>query len=236
MKASKTYLKLLIVVGLVAVVGGTAGTFASFNAETTNAGNVFQTGTLVLSNDGPGTLCLSTGAGTSTDTNTNAACDALFPADVNAPGDIAVADVTLKNEGSLPASTLSLTKSACTDDDAAGETYHGTGSVCGALNFYVQEWDSATHDNAVKCWYGGTSSANTCDTTFASSPVTLAAFGTTAVDISDPAGGSADAFAANGDTGDTRYFTVALQLPDSGVQNTLQGRTATFDLSWKESQ
>jgi predicted ribosomally synthesized peptide with SipW-like signal peptide len=230
---AKTYLKLLMVVGLVAVVGGTAGTFASFNAETTNAGNTFATGTIVLSNDGPGTLCLSTGAGTSTDTNTNASCDALFSASsINAPGDVASADLTLKNEGSLPASTLTVLKSTCDDNDAAGETYHGTGSVCGALNFYLQEWDDALHTTPIKCWYGGTSATDTCDPTFASSPATLASFAASAQNISDPAGGSADAFSA----GQERYFTLALQLPDSGVQNSLQGVAASFDLTWKESQ
>ena len=50
-KRFKQYLMLLTVVGLVAVAaGGGSGTFASFTAETTNAGNTFATGTLVLSN------------------------------------------------------------------------------------------------------------------------------------------------------------------------------------------
>src|SRR5690606_32179187 len=57
----------LVLVGLVAAVG--VGAFASFNAQTSNPGNLFADGTLVLSNSvNGGTACLSTAGGT-TDTN-----------------------------------------------------------------------------------------------------------------------------------------------------------------------
>ena len=231
---SKTYLKVLIVVGLLAVVGGGAGTFASFNATTTNSGNTFATGTLVLQNHVAAGTCLSTGAGTNTDTNANTGCDAAFNVNVQKPGDIATGQVTLQNKGNLAATVLTLTKSSCGDSDASGTTYHGSGSVCGALNFYVQEWS----DNFVtpsKCWYGG-GTATTCDPTFATSPATLAGFGASPVDIS--AGPHATAFTANGGTADTRWFTIGVELPNTNTaaDNTLQGRQALLSLAWEESQ
>jgi len=230
---SKTYLKVLIAVGVLAVIGGGAGTFATFDATTTNAGNTFATGTIVLQNAVAAGTCLSTGGGT-TDTNVNALCDKVFNATVKKPGDIGSGHVTLQNEGSLAATTLTLTKSLCTDGDAVGETYHGTGSVCGALNFYVQEWTSNTFLTPFKCWYGGSADAGvTCDPTFATSPATLAGFGTSPVPIN--AGPGATAFTALGGAADTRYFTVAVQLPNS-AGNTLQGRQAQINLSWQESQ
>lgn len=229
---SKTYLKVLIVVGVLALIGGGAGTFATFNATTTNAGNTFATGTLVLQDGVTAGTCLSTGGGTNTDTNVNSACNAAFAVSLKKPGDIATGQVTLQNKGSLAASILTLQKSACTDSDAPGQNYHGSGSVCGALNFYVQEWSNSGFSTPYKCWYGG-GTATTCDATFTTSPASLAGFGTSPVDIS--AGPGATAFTATGGAADTRWFTIGIQLPSS-AGNTLQGRQASIDLSWTESQ
>jgi predicted ribosomally synthesized peptide with SipW-like signal peptide len=231
---SKTFLKFLIGAGVLAVIGGGAGTFASFNATTTNAGNTFATGTLVLSNNIGASTCLSTGGG-NTNSNTNSTgCGKFFDVSVKEPGDTGGAQLTLQNAGSLAASTLTLTATSCTDADASGESFHGTGSVCGALNTYVQEWTDNTFTTPYKCWYGGsTDSGVTCDSTWATASP-LSGLGTSPNDIS--VGPNATAFAANGSSGDTRFFTVAVQLPNSGNQNDLQGRQASLDLTWEESQ
>jgi predicted ribosomally synthesized peptide with SipW-like signal peptide len=229
---SKTYLKWLIAVGVLAVIGGGAGTFATFNATTTNAGNTFATGSLVLSNTVGASTCLSTGGG-NTDTNTNSVgCGTVFNSTISKPGDIAGGNVTLTNSGTLPASALTLTKSACSTVDNPTETFHGTGDLCAALNFYVQEWNDSARTSPYKCWYGG-GTATTCDPTFATSPTSLAGFGTSPVDIS--AGPGATAFTANGGAADTRYFTVAVELP-IGADNSYQGRQGQINLSWEESQ
>lgn len=221
---SKTYLKVLIVVGLLAVVGGGAGTFATFNATTTNPAT-FATGTLVLSNTvNAATACLSTGGGPVTASNTFS-CDALFSTTVSKPGDSASAHVTLQNSGSLAASTLSLQASSCVDSNNGAETFHGTGSLCTALHFYVQEWTSSSFATPFKCWYGDV--GTTCSPSFTS---TLAGFGTSPVDIS-VGPGSPPALAASG----LRYFTVAVELPGS-ADNTYQGRQAALALTWEESQ
>jgi len=228
---SKTYLKVLIVVGVLALIGGGAGTFATFNATTTNPGNTFATGTLVLSNTvNTGTTCFSTGTGTTVSASNTNACDQAFSTTISKPGDIAGANVTLQNVGSLAATVATLAKGTCTDGNNPSETYHGTGLVCGALNFYVQEWSNAGRTTPFKCWYGGTGS--TCSATFASGTQLLSGFTTADISVGPS---SPPAFAATGTTGDTRWFTVAVQLP-STADNTYQGRQAQFDLSWTETQ
>jgi hypothetical protein len=226
---SKTYLKVLIVVGLLAVVGGGAGTFATFNATVTNAGNTFATGTLVLSNTvNTAEACLSTG--TFTDTNL-ASCTQIFNATISAPGDIAGANVTLKNVGSLPATVLNLQASACAPGNNSSETYHGSGNLCTELNFYVQEWSNSVRTMAYKCWYGSTDDGTTCDPAFGATSQLLSGFGAGVHDISVGPSLASPALTAGG----TRWFTVAVQLPQS-ADNTYQGRQAQLDLTWEEIQ
>ena len=220
-KRIKQYLMLLTVVGLVSVASG-SGTFASFSAETTNAGNTFATGTIVLSNTvNAGSACLSTGGG-NTNTNINAACTALFNSTVKKPGDSYAADqLDLQNAGSLAATTLKLSQSSCVTTDAAGQTYHGTGDLCPLLDVYVQEWTDNTYSVASHCWYGG-GTATTCafdDTK------TLTALNT-ASPLTITGGMGAGAH---------RYFTIGIEL-QSGAGNTVQGRSAAADLTWHVDQ
>ncbi|MBV8562121.1 MAG: hypothetical protein JOZ56_03435, partial [Actinobacteria bacterium] len=72
----KRYLKLMMLVGALTLLGGTAGTFATFNAEVTSAGNTFASGTLFLheTKQGGGT-CTSESANDNLSTNN---CDILF--------------------------------------------------------------------------------------------------------------------------------------------------------------
>ena len=121
--------KVLMTLGTVAVAALIAGrsSFASFNAQTTNPNNTFATGTLVMSNKvNSGTACLST-AGGNTNTNANANCDTLFNLTVKKPGDSGTANVTLKDEGSVDATSLKTFATGCTDGDATSQSYHGTG-------------------------------------------------------------------------------------------------------------
>ena len=96
--------KVLMTIGTLGVAAAVAsgGAFATFNAQTTNPGNTFATGTLVMSNKvDSGTVCFSTGGGTIT---TNASdCDTAFGLSAQKPGDFATANITIKNEGSIGA-------------------------------------------------------------------------------------------------------------------------------------
>lgn len=221
--------KLIATVGIVAGTAGLVGTgtFASFSAQATNPGNAFATGTLVLSDKvGSGTACLSTGAGTSTDTNVNAACDAAFNVSVAKPGDSATASMTLKNEGSINGSAIKAFAPSCSDANATGAAYSGSGSACGTVQLYIQQYADAAMTQPTACIYGG-ATANVCD--FSDTTKTLGAFAT--------ATGSAAGGLSLGalDAGASTYVKVGVKMP-STADNTLQGRRASIDLSWNLEQ
>ena len=94
-KKTKRYLMLLAAVGLIAVAAGGSGTFATFNAEVTNSGNTFASGTLFL-HDTPngGTVCKSEDDLTN---NTYSSCTFLFNADLS--GGSQTATLALNNPG-----------------------------------------------------------------------------------------------------------------------------------------
>ena len=222
--------KVLASVAVVAVFGALAGagTFATFTAQTSNPTNTFANGTLVLSNTvNAGSACLSTGGG-NTNTNANGSCDTAFSLSVKAPGDSSTANLTLENMGSLAASALKVFSGSCTDADAAGESYHGTGSPCGVVQIYIQQYsDAFTTPSA--CLYGGASGA-TCD--FSDTAKTLTAFVTAHPNL---AGGlSAGSLAASGGA-DTTWIRVGVKLP-STADNSYQGRAASLALNWHITQ
>ncbi|HEX2295990.1 MAG TPA: hypothetical protein VHN37_11850 [Actinomycetota bacterium] len=227
--------KILLSLGAVAVVGAVVGggTYATFNAQTANPGNVWANGTLILSNKvGTGTTCLSTGAGTSTDSNVNASCDALFSgATLRKPNDSATVNVAVRNEGSLDAAALKLHSSACTPGDTASETYKGSGDPCDKVQLYVQKWTDATRTVPAACVYGSAAvlTPNTCD--FAATGAeakTLGAFATV--------NGTATPLNLGGlNTGVTGYYTIGVKLPQT-TNNSYQGRKASIDFTWTLEQ
>lgn len=217
--------KTLMTVAIVAVAAAVAsgGSFASFNAQTTNPGNTFATGTLVMSNKvNAATACLSTGGGSIT-TN-SATCDTLFSLTVKKPGDAGAADLQIKNEGSTDASVLKAFATGCTDGDAAGQAYHGTGTPCSAVQLYVQQWDDAAHTNPVACVYGGTTVTNTCD--FSNTAKTLGDFATNFTSSTNGL-----AVGSGLTAGTTEFFTFGVKLPSS-ADNTFQGRQASIGFTW----
>jgi hypothetical protein len=222
--------KMLLSVGVVAGIGALAGagTFATFTAQTTNPSNTFANGTLVLSNTvGSGTACLSTGGG-NTNSNSNGTCDTVFSLAVKAPGDSSTADITLENVGSLAASALKVFSASCTDADAAGENFHGTGLPCGVVQVYIQQYSDA-FTTPSSCLYGGASGA-TCD--FSDTSKTLSTF--VAAHTNLAAGLSAGSLAASGGA-DTTWIRVGVKLP-STADNTYQGRSASLALNWHITQ
>ena len=221
--------KVLLSLGVVATIGALvgAGTFATFTAQTSNPTNTFADGTLVLSNKvATNAACLST-AGGSTDVNDNVACDTLFSVSVKKPGDSSTADLTLKNVGSLDASALEVYSASCADNDAAGETYHGTGSPCGEVQFYIQQYsDAFTTPSA--CLYGGSPDAGvTCD--FSDTNKTLTAFVTAYPNVGSGLG-AGSLTKATGASPST-WIRVGIKLP-STADNTYQGRSASLALNW----
>jgi hypothetical protein len=220
----------LVLTGLVVAALATtttAATMAAFNAQTTNPTNKFATGSLVLSDTKQGgSACLSTGGG-NTNTNSNGSCDQLFNLTALKPGDTASANLTLQNVGTMAASAFKLFGSACADSDATGETYHGTGSVCGVMQLTVQQYSDAAFTTPSACVYGA-ATGSTCN--FTDTAKTLGDFAT-----SYTGAGSALTIGSGLAAGASAYFKLSVQLP-STADNSYQGRQAATSFSWYLNQ
>jgi hypothetical protein len=227
----------LVILGSLAGVAG-SGTFASFNATTTNAASAFDTGTIALGQGTGVTTCWSTGVTATlpdaTITNGNsAACGTLFTTKTDVkPGmtDITT-DLTLTANGLTPSSFKVYMSTLCATSDDAG-TVHGpsttlpgdTGGgvdLCALLRFSIQEFNSGFTTPGT-CYYGSAcSAANT---------LTLKSFGTTY--------GSASAGLTLGaiTPGTPRYFRVTIAFPNSataGFENNVMGKKLNiFGLGW----
>ncbi|HEX7083629.1 MAG TPA: hypothetical protein VF186_05910 [Gaiellaceae bacterium] len=103
----KAFLTLLMAIGAAAFFGS-GGTFASFSAETTNAGSTAASGTLTMSNTvGTGSACATASA--ASQNNFNEACSPALTLTNLAPGTYGgAASITIQNTGSIDASALSL--------------------------------------------------------------------------------------------------------------------------------
>ena len=222
-----------LALGALFVGGAGAGTFASFSASTTNNAS-FATGTLVLTNAvNSGATCYSAGTTptniTNTDTNANT-CAAFFNLTTKKPGDIATADLDLRNDGTIDAAGLeAFPSSPCSTADGLG-SYHGTGDLCTSLQVTIQEYTNATNrTNGVVtgggyCWFGGNLGLNNA-CTFGS---TLGTFASTYT--------SGSPLSLNPFTNQsTRYFRISVQFP-SGAGNDMQGLTTTNGITWRVIQ
>jgi predicted ribosomally synthesized peptide with SipW-like signal peptide len=240
---SKTYLKVLLGVGVLAVVGGSAGTFASFTAETTNANNTFATGTLLLENgvDG-GTTCNSgNGSGNAIVTG----CSTLFSVpSLSSGAQIKYAKLTLTNTGTLNAGGIEfLASTPCvTQANTPGGPAFATGNLCGALQVQVIETDSSFNHGATVGAYGcayGQADPNNATTgagCLFDNAFHLGNLPTTAAGLS-----LANAVGGNSGTqltaGKSRYFVIGVSTPGtSGLSNSFQNRKANFDLTWRITQ
>jgi hypothetical protein len=213
---------------LVLAAGLGFGSFATFNAQTNNPGNALAYGTIVLSNTKQGGVaCLSTGGG-ATDTNVNTGCDQLINLTTAKGGDSATANVTLKNVGSINASTFDMFIPTCTSGNATGETYHGTASPCSSIQLYVQQWTNSNFTGPSACIYGGATVTNTCD--FSDTSKTLSAF-----QSSYNSSSNGIAIGSGLNAGASAYFTIGVAAP-ANVANSSQGRQAAFDLDWYIAQ
>lgn len=129
-KRTKQYLMLLMVIGLVSIAAGNSGTFASFNAEVTNAGNTFATGSLFLHDTTGGQTCTSESASGNLNDGTNGdTCHTIFSVSDN--GHAQYADLTLQNAGSIDASGIKVALgSAC----ANGKVYESNTTLSAAAS------------------------------------------------------------------------------------------------------
>ena len=230
---TKRYLVLLAAVGLVAAALGGTGTFASFNAETTNAGNTFSTGTLLLSNkvpDASAVACLSASGTDNIKSCTFVVSGShLFPGATPTTGTL-----VLQNVGTLDASDLMLSTAGCTPTVVTPTSFN-TGNLCDSVFMYVQEQDNVP-GSPTWCWFGVGAGTSTCDPAFTGA--TELADGITAFNgtFGTPVNISAHSpLAGPLPASGTRYFKIGLFLKDQGTaaaNNHFQGLSASFPLTW----
>jgi predicted ribosomally synthesized peptide with SipW-like signal peptide len=228
-KKTKRYLMLLAAVGLIAVAAGGSGTFATFNAEVTNTGNTFASGTLFL-HDTPngGTVCKSEDDLTN---NTNSSCTWLFNADLSAGPQTAT--LALNNPGTISGTGLTFKVAGCTVGDNSAVTgtpvVFGSPPTCGNMYLTIQETDSSyvVPGTDVFCAYGPSTTPPDCDAP--DNTRTLAtATGLTALKTTGNV-------AADLATGATRYYVITI-TPTVASNNTLQNRKVSFGLTWHLEQ
>jgi len=232
-KRIKQYLTLLMAIGVIAVVAGGSGTFASFTATTTTADNTFTTGSLFLhsTKDG-GTECDSEwkdssnhGAG-ATSLNSNTSCEAYFTAG-DLAGGLQAADVTVTNAGSILGAHLTLQATGCTI--GANDTNEPTFATptCGDINVDVVERDTASGGGTTLYCAYGTASSTDCNV---DGSTTLATLGTVQNLLS---GAATDATLT---AGQTRHYVIEIEPNLSLTGNQLQNLKLTFKLTWQLTQ
>jgi hypothetical protein len=221
--ALKKVLLSLIVLGGLSFLTMTSA-FALLNGESRNIGSTISSGTLTFGNKvNAGTLCYSYG-GPASPGNVNSGCDALFSSATQMyPGTAATAQVTIENNGSLDAKTLSVYMPSCTTVATPGAPSPGGGDPCGVngAQFYIQETDSSFTPTTCKF----PAAAGACSFS-ANSLFFFKSSANSAPAAFDLGGGPIH--------GQSRYFLVGMQLP-AGAANSLQGQEALFGLTWRVS-
>ena len=230
-KVKRLLVGMLILGAITAATAG--GTFATFNAATSNSASV-TTGTLLLGNSvNAGTQCMSTDASgapataTITAGNSNA-CTTLFAANVNPTGS-AQGNLTLRNEGNFNAATSTLTATACVSAihpvTVNGTAFSGdivNAPICSFLQLVVAEVTASggTTLTGAGCVLGAAGGV---------SPVTNCQFGPTINTL--PASTALGAF----NQATSRFFVVAVKFPDT-ADNRYQGQQAQVSLTWTINQ
>lgn len=240
----KRLLLSFIAIGMLASVT-TGGTYAVLQSHQENINSNVASGTLTLSNQvGAGTVCVSNGgsgtyasgtenANTLQSSPASSGCTALVtPATIEWPGTLTTVHVTVQDTGSVDGAKLYLymygasAGAGCVSSTTTGATVVGAGSPCGATGdeFYVEEDNSSW--TPIDCAYPA--GAGACSITGGG---TLNDFSTqyyTYVGHKLDLGASPTSVNALPNQG-YRYFTIGIEESND---NTMQGKTATFSLTW----
>lgn len=205
-------------VSVLAVAGAVFATtpaISGFTASINNSTNTVGSGTLLLSENQGATTCLSSAAGTVTAANagTCATINKFGGNLISAPGGTpAVQSVTLKNNGTLPANSFTLTPAGCAQ--LANGAVNGTATdFCSKVNLTIAD----TTGTATCVFPAG---AGACPTV--SNSNTLTTLGTTPIALTTPLAAGA-----------SRTYTFTVQIDGGvGTTNAYQGLQATDALLW----
>jgi hypothetical protein len=205
---------LVIVTGVAATLllaFATTGALSGFTATINNSVNTTASGTLLMTETQGATTCLSSAAGTVSTSNagTCATINKFGGSTAILPGTPVTSTVTIKNNGTVPANTFTLTPGGCTQSNNGA--INGTDlTFCGKIDITIADTTSGTcifPVSASPC--GAPTSANT-----------LTTLGTTALSLTTPLAAAA-----------TRSYTFTVQL-DATSTNADQGLQANEALLW----
>ena len=127
-------------VGSVALAASMTGTLSAFTASINNTVNTTAAGTLSMQEqNGAGTVtCNSTDAGSiSTNAATCATINKYGGSTTMVPGTAIATNITIKNTGTIAASTFTLTPAACTQFNNGTPNGSAT-DFCGQLNVLIK--------------------------------------------------------------------------------------------------
>jgi predicted ribosomally synthesized peptide with SipW-like signal peptide len=223
-KRIKQYLMLLTVIGLVSIASG-SGTFASFSAQTTNAGNTFAAGTLFLHNLANGTTSCSSESQTTGNVNIDpAGCGVLFTANLSQGA--ATAHLALTNAGSLASTDLLAGVPTCgwSKNNGSSPTFISLPGDCSGADVTIQETQGDYTTN-VYCAYGPSTTQPACDTP--DNTATLGDMKTASQQLLTTAAAPTTLAA-----GATRYYVITVDPSGVGTGNALQNLKLAFDMSW----
>jgi hypothetical protein len=218
---SKKFLASVMVIGALGSIT-VSSTYGLLNSEGMNRRSFVASGTLTFTNvvNTTGATCYSYN-GPSSSGNVNSACQPLYTsASENYPGAVAIAKVTIANNGSLDAADLSVYMPSCTATTTPGAPSPGGANPCGTsgAEFYVQETDAL--GAPTRCWFPSATGA-----------CAYAANSLFVFQANDNAPASALDLGTGPAHGQSRYFVIGMRLP-SNASNALQGQAALFSLRW----
>ncbi|RFA18701.1 hypothetical protein [Subtercola boreus] len=148
------------VLGAVLLSLSLTGTMSGFVASITNSQNTAATGALVMQeqNAGATVTCLSTDGGSvSTNAATCATINKFGGSTLMTPGNTVTTPVTIKNIGTVAATTFTLTAGAtCTQTNSG--TLNGTATdLCAKMNIVITSGATTVFNGTLATLAGGTS-------------------------------------------------------------------------------
>lgn len=216
-KAKRYSLPVAIFLGLLATV---IAAFAfvpaqsGFTASINNPNNTFGSGTLLMSESQAAVTCLSSDAGI---TASNAgSCPQInkFGGGMNhVPGEVVKATVTIKNAGTVPANSFTLTPGVCAQSNNGAKNGVAT-DFCSKINVALQDSTSASPKcvmpvSASPCAVGPTNN------------LTLANISSVPLSLEVPLA-----------PGASRVYDFFLQIDEASTTNAYQGLAASQSLTW----
>ncbi|MDQ2837467.1 MAG: hypothetical protein M3Y42_15185 [Actinomycetota bacterium] len=197
------------------LAAATTGVLSGFTASITNSANSISTGTLLMQETGQSQTCLSTTASTQIGGNAGV-CATInkfgLANTLSVPGSSYTTSITVKNIGSIPAASFTLTPSTCTQTTPAAGTGSNT-AFCADVLISIED-DTGTPS----CLLGGTA-GSACPAT----PTATLASWSTALNLNATAGSVAPLA--------SRIYKFTVQI-SGAAGNTDQGLAASEPLVW----